>query len=194
MNKWWKMGLLGAAALGATALTGGAAAPMLSGLLGGEGAAAAGAAGAAESGALGVGAAGAAAPGAMAFTTPSIMGAASPGLSGMLAGTTAEYGTPAMLAEASANAAAAPTPGMLAQMGGYAKDAGKALSTYNSVSGAMGGGQGAAPLPPQGQPVFQGAATPITPQGPSGPMMGAQDTPFMRLLMDQKMKQRGMLG
>jgi hypothetical protein len=198
MNKWWKAGLLGAGGLGLMALTGGTAAPLL-GALGGEGVAAgAGAAGAAEAGALGAGSAGAgmlggdaAATGALAYTTPSVIPSAlGSSLAGSLAGTSAEYGTPAMLAEASSNAAAAPAPSMLSQMGGYAGQAGKAASTYSAVNGAMGGN-----APPQqapmARPVFQGAQAPITPQGPAGPMMGAQDTPFMRLLMDQRMRQRG---
>jgi hypothetical protein len=112
-------------------------------------------------------------------------------LSGSLAGTDAAYGS----AQALAAAPEVGAPTFMEQAGTYGGQAGKAASTYASVNSAVGGNPPPRQAPPP-QPVFQGDAPPITPQGPSGPMMGAQDTPFMRLLMDQKMRQRGggMLG
>lgn len=75
-------------------------------------------------------------------------------MSGSLAGTSFDYGSPAMLAEADAAAAAVPEPGMLAQAGGYAKNGMKAATAYSNVSRAMGAGQQQqAPAP---RPVFQG--------------------------------------
>jgi hypothetical protein len=109
-------------------------------------------------------------------------------LAGVLSGTTLDYGSPAALAEANAAAAATPTPGLLAQAGGYAKDAGKAAYAYNAVSGAMGGN--APPRPaPMAQPIFQGQATPIAPQQGS-----PQANQFLQLLQEQKMRQRGLMG
>lgn len=91
MNNWWKGALLGAGALGLSALTGGVAAGPLAGLLGGagEGAAAAGTGAAAlgEGAAAGAGMGGASAAG--------MMGAAAPELSGALAGTDLAYGATA---------------------------------------------------------------------------------------------------
>lgn len=125
---------------------------------------------------------GAAAPGAMTFVTPSVTSggmlgggsAGTGGLSGSLAGTTAEYGTPAMLAESSAAAAAVPPPSMLAQAGGYAKTGMKAASTYGTVNRAMGGGQ--PPMQaPAGRPVFQGEQPQIS--SSMGGMGGGQPAP-----------------
>lgn len=114
MNNWWKAGLLGAAALGATALTGGLGAGLIPGLLGGAGegtAAAAGGGALGTAGGLGTAAAEtatAAAPEAAAATTaaaatptafvsaPVVAPWASAGeTSGLLAGTDAGYGTAA---------------------------------------------------------------------------------------------------
>jgi len=181
MNDWWKMGLAGVAGAGLLAATGGTALP---GILAGDGAAAAGA-GAAGAGAAGAGAAAggagttggilagesagatglgmlapegaaAAAPGAMAFTTPPVAGGP---LSGVLSGTTFDYGTPAMLADANA-AAATPQPGLLSQVGGYAKTGMKAASAFGSVNKAMGGGQ-APQQAPAPRPIFTGEAPQI---------------------------------
>lgn len=166
-------GLLGA---GATAGTGAAAADAaLAGYGGGMlGADTAGA------GMLG------AAPGtgsAMAYTTPSIF-PASGELSGTLAGTDAAYGSQAALA----NAPSVAPPTMMEQLGGYAKQGSKAASTFGTVSGAMGGNAPQRP-PPQARPVFQGAAPPIA-QQPQQP----QENQFARMLYEQRMRSRGMLG
>lgn len=200
MNDWWKMGLAGVTGAGLLAATGGAALP---GILGGTGAAgAAGAAGAGATGAgagaagvgmLGAGATGgamagagaAAAPGAMSFVTPAITqggmlaggsagGLGAGGMSGTLAGTSLEYGTPAMLAQAEAAAAAAPAPGLLAQAGGYAQTGMKAANTFGSVNRAMGGGQ--PPMQaPAARPVFQGEQPQIS--SSMGGMGGGQPAP-----------------
>lgn len=157
-------------------------------------AAAATGAGALGAGALGAGALGAggsaagllatpAATGAMAYVTPSL----APSLSGVLSGTAMEYGTPAMLAEAGAAASAAPAPGLLAQAGGYLKDAGKAASAYDAVSGGMGGQQQGMP-PPAPRAVFEGQPpAPITQEQPQ-----RNDHEFAQMLLEQR--KRGMLG
>jgi hypothetical protein len=117
----------------------------------------------------------AAAPGVGMFVTPPVAApwAAAAPLDGVLGGTSMAYGSPAALAESTA--AAGEAPGMLAQAGGYAKDASKAASAYSSVSGAMGGGQ-PQQRAPQGRPVFQGEAPQIAAPATSAP----QQSPLMQ--------------
>lgn len=82
MNDWWKLALAGTAAAGLTALSGGAAAPLLSGLMAGEGAAGAGAAAGAAGAAAaeGAAAAGTAAAGAgVGASAAGVAGAAEAG-------------------------------------------------------------------------------------------------------------------
>lgn len=162
---------------------------MTGGLLGTESLGAAGVGDAAGAGLLGNGAAIGAAPeasSALAYTTPSIFPTATTGgeLSGTLAGTDMAYGSPTALA--SAPSAAPPT--MMEQMGGYAKQGSQAASTYGMVNGAMGGNAPQRP-PPQARPVFQGQPQPIA-QQPQQP----QENQFARMLYEQRMRSRGMLG
>jgi hypothetical protein len=103
-------------------------------------------------------------------------------LSGSLAGTDMAYGSTAELASAPSTA-----PSMMQQAGHYASMGGKAASTYGMVNGAMGGQQ--APMrAPQAQPIYQGQAAPIAPQG----LMAPQGNQFAQMLLAQR--QRGMLG
>jgi hypothetical protein len=136
----------------------------------------------------------------MTFVTPSVTqggmlagaeaGAAGTGgtggLSGSLAGTSMDYGTPAMLAEANGAAAAAPQPGMFSQAGGYAKNGMKAASNYNTVNRAMGGGQPQHQAP-AGRPVFQGEQAPIASS------MGGQPPPNQNAVLAAiaRRRQRG---
>lgn len=194
MNNWWKGALLGAGVLGLSALTGGAASPLV-GLLGGEGAAAgagaagaAGATGAGEAAAAGSAAAASAAPEAAAatqfVTAPVSSGLLGGGqLSGTLAGTDMAYGGTQALAEAPSVA-----PSMMQQAADYAKMGGKAASAYGTVQQGMGAGQQAPRPAPAPQPIFQGQAAPIA-QGLLGAPQGNQ---FAQMLLAQR--QRGMLG
>lgn len=173
---------LGAGAAGAgTGLMAAEAAGTGAGMLGADAGAA---------GLMGGQAAMAAAPeaGAMAYTTPSIFQAAPAGgeLSGTLAGTDMAYGSPTALA----NAPSVAPPTMMEQLGGYAKQGGKAASTFGTVNRAMGGSQPQRP-PPQGRPVFQGAAPPIA---QAQPQMQPQQNQYALALLEQQKRARGMLG
>lgn len=173
------------AALGTAAAGAGAAGALGSGAAGAGllGAEAAGtgmlAADAGATGLMGGEAALAAAPeasGAMAYTTPSIF-AEAPVAEGMMPGAYSDVA-------GEQYAAAHPSSGLM----GYGKQAGKAASTYSAVNGAMGGNQPQRP-PPQGRPVFQGEAPPIAQQ-----QVQPQENQFARMLQEQRMRARGMLG
>lgn len=177
----------GAAATGATAVGG----------LGGLGGAAATAANIAPT-----------ATGAMSYVTPSLLGGAESATAGMASLDAIAASQPGFSAAGTGalEGLAAANPGYAAGgetalnglasdqamggFGGYMKDAGKAASTYNQVSGAGAPQQGMPPPAPR--PVFQGEAPQIA-QQQQAPMRGGNE--FARMMLEQSMRQRrGMLG
>jgi hypothetical protein len=72
----------------------------------------------------------------------------------------------------------------------YAGKLGKAASTYQGASGVLGGQQQGVRAPPQGRPIFQGGQQQPIAQQQQAP----QENQFAQYLLEQRLRQRGMLG